>query len=99
MTKNNSKIIESNKDSLNISKNESLNNINKVLFQNDILNDNFNNEIDEKAELNSIIKRLNFEEINKNEKNIFSIHKNNIYESYMNNFIKIYEKVIQTHKS
>ena len=99
LTKNNSKIIERNKDSLNISKNESLNNINKVLFQNDILNDNFNNEIDEKAELNSIIKRLNFEEINKNEKNVFSIHKNNIYESYMNNFIKIYEKVIQTQKS
>jgi hypothetical protein len=49
--------------------------------------------------LNSIIKRLNFENINKNEKNIFSIQKNNIYESYINNFIKIDEKVIQTLKS
>ena len=47
-----------------------------------------------KVQLNSIIKRLYFENINKSEKNIFSIHKNNIYESYMNNFIKIDEKVI-----
>ena len=49
--------------------------------------------------MNSIIKRLNFENINKNKKNIFSIQKNNIYESYINNFIKIDEKVIQTLKS
>ena len=47
MTKNNNKIIESIKDSLNNSNHESLNDINKVLFQDVILNDSFKNEMDE----------------------------------------------------
>ena len=98
-TKNNNKIIEKINDSLNNSKRDSLNNINKVLFQNDILDGKFDDEINEKDQLNSVIKRLNFEEIKKSENNIFSILKNDIYESYINNFIKNYEKGIQTQKS
>ena len=49
MTKNNNKIIESIKDSLNNSNCESLNDINKILFQYVILNDRFKNEMDEKV--------------------------------------------------
>ena len=89
------KISENLKDSLNIS----LDNIDKVLSQKENLNNNKEIEVNEIEELRSIIKKLDFMNIKKYDKNIFLIKQNKEYESFINTFNKIYDKNINQKNS